>query len=51
VGVLSCGEDRNVCTRVWLEKVVWAWGTNGGRPTKAKARLGWAGGTRTAGAS
>jgi hypothetical protein len=40
VGVLSCGEDRNVCTRVWLEKVAWARGTNGGRPTKAKAGLG-----------
>jgi hypothetical protein len=41
MGVLSCGEDRNVCTRVWLEKVAWARGTNGGRSTKANAGLGW----------
>jgi hypothetical protein len=40
VGVLSFGEDGNVCIRVRLEKVAWARGTNGGRPTKAKARLG-----------
>jgi hypothetical protein len=40
MGVLSCGEDGNVCIRVRLEKVAWARGTNGGRPTKAKAGLG-----------
>jgi hypothetical protein len=45
VGVLSFGEDGNVCIRVRLEEVAWARGTNGGRPTKAKAGLGWAGGT------
>jgi hypothetical protein len=39
-GVLSCGEDRNLCTRVWSGKAAWAWGASGGRSAKPMARLG-----------
>jgi hypothetical protein len=39
MGVIYCGEDKNLCTRVWLEKAAWARGTNGGRPARAKAGM------------
>jgi hypothetical protein len=41
VGVLSCGEDGNVCIRVRLEKVAWARAGLGQRDATCWGELRW----------